>query len=111
MQPVRFYGGFLLTSPLDATPFEQEEQEPLFELSNPQDYGTTTPTPPIINNQSANTPRQAPISDSEESDNANATSTDVQSQTRRPLQQSRDGYASLPAAVPGKKESHSVSTF
>ena len=111
MQPLQFSGGFLLTSPLDALPFEQDDQEPLvLELSNPQNYGTTTPTPPIINDQSADPPRQASNSDNAESD-ANATSTDVQSQTHRSQQRSRDGYVSLPASGRGKKESHSVSTF
>ena len=125
MQPPRLSGGFLLTSPLDALPFEQDDQKPSpldalpfeqddqkpsMELTNFQNYGTTTPTPPIIDIQSADPPRQASNSDNAGSD-ANATSTDVQSQTHRSQQRSRDGYVSLPASGRGKKESHSMSTF
>ena len=107
MRPLRFPGGFLLTSPLDATPFE-EDQEPLIELRNSVGYGTSAPTPPIISNKNSDPPRQIDSSDDAESD-ITATSTDVRSQTSRSRQRSRDGYASLP--VRGKKESHSVSTF
>jgi len=104
VQPLRFPGGFLLTSPLDASPFEQEDNQPLIDVLNThQNYGTTIP----LTAQSPEPPTQAPNSDSAESDNIDDNS--VQSQSCKVQPKSRDGFSSL--QVPGKKMSQKNSTF
>lgn len=87
VRPLRFSGGLLLTSPLDASPFEQEEQRPLLAVaSDHQIYGATIP----LTVQSPEPPRQAPNSDSAESDNTDNNS--IQSQSCRLQPKFRDGF-------------------
>ena len=106
IRPVRFSGGFLLTSPLDESPFEQEEQQPLIAVaSDQQNCGATNTIPLIV--PSPEPPRQAPNSDSSESDNIDDNS--VQSQSCRLQPKSRNGFSSL--QVPGKKKAQMDSTF
>ena len=97
---LQFSGGFLLTSPLDGTPFEQEDQQPLIDLlSKHQDYGATTSTPPVTD-QSPELPRQAPNSDYTRPIDSNDIS--IQSQTCGSQSRSRAGPTSLT-----REESHS----
>ena len=95
---LQFSGGFLLTSPLDAISFKQEDQQPLIDLpSQHEGYGAINSTSPVAN-QSPEVLRQAPDSDITKSINSNNISTQSQACGSQP--KSRFGSTSLTREEP-----------
>lgn len=96
---LQFSGGFLLTSPLDGVPFEQEDQQPLIDLpSQHEGYGATKSTTPVADDQSPEVLRQAPDGDITKSINSNNISTQSQACGSQP--NSRVGSTSLTREEP-----------